>query len=430
MNKIRRAYRCPATIIVLCIATLLFLVEFWIYHASGASVLRGLLEFPAVIAALALLCPALEGWLGSKKLLQLLACTAAFALLTGIGILLMHGRPLTQIGFAGSMYLLCLAAGVALTLSFTGGDKTGEIFRLRPMARIVSVLVLFTVFVTLFLEAWGILSLPQGSNLQPFSYCLSVGAFGGMYFSWQNQAVTKHRLFDQTRALPPYQKLKWKQYPGTLCLLGISILIAVIAVATVPRQHLLEVYGGTGFGAWFRYIFLGIFNWRLENVLIWTGISRETLWKGQIWRLFTSPMMHFGALHILGNGAALYLAGKYVEPRVGTVRCLGIFYASFWFGTLLTLLSTERLHFNGASVGIYPLVAVFFLLAFKKDERMRVRSYEIVYLLGYVFVGELLSYGHFPFFSSGLALAFLCTKRSVTKSSLVSASENRLGVTP
>ena len=126
-------------------------------------------------------------------------------------------------------------------------------------------------------------------------------------------------------------------------------------------------------------------------------------------------LMHSGPLHLLGNGLALYFAGKNVEPRVGTLKWLGIFFGSIWAVKLPALFYTSALAHDGASVGIYALAAVFFLLSFKKDEMMRSRPHEFIYLLGYVFTGNFIAFGgpgHFVSFVFGLVSAALLLPRS------------------
>jgi len=363
----------------------------------------------AVACTLVCLCPPLVRWLGTKKLLQLLGATGLFAMLTGCAIKLRWEYTLAEIlsrDFFDGTYLLCLISGIALALAFTGGDKPGETFHLRLREWIMPALLLLATYVCIILNKYGFVSIPQCPDEFFFLYTLSVGAFGGLWFSWQNQVVTNRGVFDQTRVLPPYEKTKLRQYPGTLCLLGIIAAIAVIGVATVPRQHLIDTYGNAGFGAWLRYIFLSwFFNWDMRNVMRWTGVNIETLLQGQLWRLFTVDLLHFGPLHLLGNGAALYFAGKYIEPRIGTLKWLGVFYGAVWAAKLPVLFYTDALTSGGASIGIYALVAVFLLFAFKKDEMIRIRPYAFVYLLGYVFVGEFLSHGHFGSFVCGLAAA-------------------------
>ena len=402
----KRILRHPVTAALAGLACLLSGMQL----VSAGGILRALLEAPAVICALLLLSPPLERWVGSRKMWQLLGSTGLFALLTGGAMMLYRGYSLAQIftlDLAHGIYLVCLLAGIALALSFTGGDKPAETFRLRPAAWVMPALLLLGTYCCIILKEYGFAPVPTPDWFF-FVYMLSAGAFGGLYFSWQNQAVTNRGVFDQTRVLPPYEKIKWRRYPGTLCLLAAILAIALAAVATTPGEYLVELYGSAGPAAWLRYIFLGgFFNWHMGRVIDWTGFNLETLLKGQLWRPFTAGLLHFGLLHLLGNGTALYLAGKYIEPRIGTLKWLCIFFGSVWICLLPDLFHTKQLLYGGASIGIYALVAAFLLYSFAKENPPRGRPHEFIYLLGYVFVGNFISFGpgHFVSFAFGLAAA-------------------------
>ena len=407
----------PVTAALAGLAVLLFVIR--LVLAGG--VLRTLLEAPAVICALLLLCPPLERWVGSRKMWQLLGSTGLFALLSGCAMMLYRGYSLSQIftpDLANGIYLVCLLAGIALALSFTGGDKAAETFRLRPAAWVMPALLLFGTYYCIILKEYGFAPVPAPDWFF-FVYTLSVGAFGGLYFSWQNQAVTNRGLFDQTRVLPPYEKIKWRRYPGTLCLLAAILAIALAVVAGTPKEYLIERYGSAGPAAWLRYAFLsGFFNWRaesIESVIGWTGFNLETLLKGQLWRPFTAGLLHFGPLHLLGNGEALYLAGKYAEPRIGTLKWLCVFFGSVWICLLPDLFNTKELLYDGASIGIYALVAAFLMVSFAKGAPPRSRPHEFIYLLGYVFVGNFISFGagHFVSFAFGLVAAVVLRRKKV-----------------
>lgn len=404
LKKCIRHY--PATAMLAGLASLLLGIRL----ATAGFAAHMVLEYPAVLCALVMLCPPLERWVGPKKMWQLLGAACLFALLTGCGMALCAGYSLAEIfhpDLADAIYLVCLLAGIALGLSFTGGDKPEETFRLRPAAWVMPALLLLGTYCCIILKVYGFVPVPAPDWFF-FVYTLSAGAFGGLYFSWQNQAVTNQGVFDQARVLPPYERIKWQRFPGTLCLLGAIVVIAAITVAITPKQYLIDHYGSAGPAAWLRYAFLsGFFNWReesLERVIAWTGVNLETLLKGQLWRPFTAGLMHFGPLHLLGNGAALYLAGKYIEPRIGTLKWLCIFFGAVWVIKLPQLFYTTGLLSDGASIGIYALAAVFLLYSFAKGEMLRSRPHEFVYLLGYVFVGNFISFGagHFVSFAVGL----------------------------
>src|SRR5688572_22791079 len=47
---------------------------------------------------------------------------------------------------------------------------------------------------------------------------------------------------------------------------------------------------------------------------------------GQPWRMISSMFLHFGIIHLLVNMYALYALGTLLEPAVGTVRFLMVYF--------------------------------------------------------------------------------------------------------
>lgn len=365
----------------------------------------------AAICVIALLGVPLKQWLGFKKFCQLLCNSALFALLSARAMMLLSRAPYPKLA---PVDLASLLAGIVFSLAITGGDKPDETFRPHPVAATLSTALLLRVYADIFLSG--------RSDPFLFLYAMGVGVFGGFYFSWQNQNATNRNVFDKTRVLPPRQKAKWKQMPGTLCVLAAMAAVSLAGAATVSLRHLLDLYGGTGLGAWFRYLFLHIFQWDQNRLAFLTNVSMQTLGKGQLWRPFTVSLLHFGPLHLFGNGLAMYFTGKYMEPRVGTLRWLGVFFGSVW-SSLLTFLSVyPNFGGGGASIGTYALVTIFLLQSFAKGNKIRSRPYEMFYLMGYVFVGNFISFGfmHFVSFVFGLAAAYVLVRRSANREQPIS----------
>ena len=63
--------------------------------------------------------------------------------------------------------------------------------------------------------------------------------------------------------------------------------------------------------------------------------------SGEWWRFLTSGFLHFGVFHLLLNMAVLYVVGKQMEPELGRLRFIGVYFlsllggsaAAFYFGS-------------------------------------------------------------------------------------------------
>ena len=94
-------------------------------------------------------------------------------------------------------------------------------------------------------------------------------------------------------------------------------------------------------------------------------LSDEKIRKGQVWRLVSSALLHVGTFHILTNAAAFLIVGYAVETQLGTVKTLLCYLASALISGLFMAFAYKLREGEGASPGIYGLVAVFAILAVK-----------------------------------------------------------------
>ena len=72
---------------------------------------------------------------------------------------------------------------------------------------------------------------------------------------------------------------------------------------------------------------------------------------GEYYRLFTSMFLHFGFTHLMNNMVTLCIMGKYVEPIMGKIRFLIIYFASGLCGSLLSFANDIRLEEYAVSAG-------------------------------------------------------------------------------
>jgi rhomboid protease GluP len=107
------------------------------------------------------------------------------------------------------------------------------------------------------------------------------------------------------------------------------------------------------------------------------GDALALVQNGEWWRLFTAPMLHANAAHLVGNGIALVLAGLFLERLVGWGWFLAVFFASALAGDFVSIQShAPQMIAVGASGGIMGLLSATLVCSFHfgaKGQRGRMR---------------------------------------------------------
>lgn len=84
---------------------------------------------------------------------------------------------------------------------------------------------------------------------------------------------------------------------------------------------------------------------------------------GEWWRIVTSGFLHAGAIHLAFNMFALYVLGSLLEPAIGTVRFVGIYFISLLAGSLGALIVSPNDLTVGASGAVFGLMSAAFIMA-------------------------------------------------------------------
>ena len=111
---------------------------------------------------------------------------------------------------------------------------------------------------------------------------------------------------------------------------------------------------------------------------LWTGhnksyinralhLSETKIKKGQIWRLVSSSLLHIGTWHIISNVTATLIVGYAVESQLGSAKTALCFIGSVLVSGLFMAFVYKLNEGEGASTGIYGLIAVFVMLAVKSS---------------------------------------------------------------
>jgi len=93
------------------------------------------------------------------------------------------------------------------------------------------------------------------------------------------------------------------------------------------------------------------------------GLRGPEIANGDWWRVITGGFLHAGLLHLLLNMYVLYVAGSILEPGIGTLRFLGIYFVSLVAGSLGALIVDPNTLTVGASGAIFGLMAAVIVVA-------------------------------------------------------------------
>lgn len=100
---------------------------------------------------------------------------------------------------------------------------------------------------------------------------------------------------------------------------------------------------------------------RMTRVHVDLALNKDVLGFTDEWyRLVTSGFLHFGILHLGFNMYMLYILGQMLEPTIGRVRFLLLYFASLLGGSLGVVLLDQGLA-AGASGAVFGLLGAAFV---------------------------------------------------------------------
>lgn len=140
--------------------------------------------------------------------------------------------------------------------------------------------------------------------------------------------------------------------------------------------------------------------------------------KGEFWRLFTCMFYHFDIEHVMFNMLMLYFVGVIIEPFLGRIRFLILYFvsglladaASIIYNSLIAGEGAKNVFEAGASGAIYGLFGAFaVILAFQRDERLQEERRRLPLMLFFLLFGNIFnkSVGHAAHFGGFFAGALL-----------------------
>ncbi len=142
-------------------------------------------------------------------------------------------------------------------------------------------------------------------------------------------------------------------------------------------------------------------------------LSEKKIKKGQVWRLVSSALLHVGTWHIISNIIATLIVGYAVESQLGTVKTALCYIVSAFISGLYMAFVYKLHEGEGASTGIYGLIAVFAILAVKNGTVFFSPVPTIalivlaIYTIGGMLVGKATAFEHISGFVGGLLIGFV-----------------------
>ena len=143
-------------------------------------------------------------------------------------------------------------------------------------------------------------------------------------------------------------------------------------------------------------------------------LSPKRIKKGEIWRLVSSSLLHIGTWHIVSNITAMLIVGYAVESQLGFLKTTICFIGSALVSGLFMAFVYKLQEGEGASTGIYGLIAVFLMLAIKNGTLMFSGLPVIaliilaIYTIGGMLVGKATAFEHISGFTGGLLFGLIC----------------------
>ena len=154
---------------------------------------------------------------------------------------------------------------------------------------------------------------------------------------------------------------------------------------------------------------------------LWTGhnkgyinhalhLSEKKIKKGQVWRLVSSSLLHIGTWHIISNIAATLIVGYAVESQLGALKTALCFIGAAFISGLYMVVVFKLHEGEGASTGIYGLIAVFILLAVKNGTLFFSPVPTIalivlaIYTVGGMLLGKATAFEHISGFVGGIII--------------------------
>jgi GlpG protein len=138
----------------------------------------------------------------------------------------------------------------------------------------------------------------------------------------KRQVDVRTQVFGQSTSGTPY---------FTFLLIGLCLIVQILAMAEKDLSHLhisgidltLETKSKMTGGQQMQYRLKEIFLPEITGQKVQLSKEEKVVGQGQVWRLVTPILLHFGWMHFIFNLYWLYFLGGGMEGKLGTGRFLG-----------------------------------------------------------------------------------------------------------
>ncbi len=176
---------------------------------------------------------------------------------------------------------------------------------------------------------------------------ISAEAIGRLYQMWKRGERLENIRIEHQRVTGGRggNASTFGRIPVVLILIGLSVLATLLLISGSEYQ----VMGWLGFA-----------NFSIQGDQVHYDDLSEMLASGQLWRIWTPMFLHFSVLHILFNLLWVWVIGRLVEWRQGSVRLLMLVLFSGALSNLTQYLVSGPL-FGGMSGVVFALLSYTWL---------------------------------------------------------------------
>ncbi len=160
------------------------------------------------------------------------------------------------------------------------------------------------------------------------------------------------------------------------------------------------------------YLIITVLNLGGHDFTSILSMHRGAVASGQIYRVLTSIFTHEDLFHLLSNCYALYIYGMMLEPALGKIKFLLVYFAGGFLGNFLTFafMPNPSIGASGAIFGLLGAVIAIYYINPTAMNRMMMRNVIacVVITTLYSFTGGINNIAHFGGLFGGYMAACIC----------------------